>query len=588
MSKHFYTNIDLKLNQLIKFVLEHVDSTTITTGTEGRIFWATDFDAPAYWDGTEVKLFAFKGEPIDPSDVVEDSNHQWATAQEIINWNTIVADSGDFEKILHKNIANGYAGLNSAGKLSFSALWDGMIVENPPGSNVYKTMEQLFGVPFGISTLNADGKVEPTTINQTGFAADEQVLFVTQNDKDGWNAISGGLSGVEVTAHKNQPDGYAGLNSAAIINKKLMPEGVVIRSFKKYIVTFSGNIVENETISYTFNVEPTKYFDAPASPNLSSMISDIAANLAASHSNLSVQHNTNSIIITGNVIGDWFKIDWGYSNHTTGTLLIDNDLITPAFYDWSNMAGQKDIGYAPLNHFGVIDDTYLPSFKDIRIVDDYAALMAINDQFNGLRVHVVDASADPQVDSGWAEYLWYEDDTSWHKTSERESSIDINHDSMTGVQGDGALFSPPQTNHLTDAQYQQVKDSEYLETVNHLNAQPGIVLKMFNKTNFRAAKISFTLEDHDGRGIMMEDLNILFDGNYPSMLEFGEVSSAMNNPFIFTLEHDINNIYLKITSNSNDCSARMRIREFTKLDNIIPPLTPEIDLRPSVGLLPHN
>ena len=587
MSKHFYTDIDLKLNQLLKAILEHIDSTTITAGTSGRIFWATDFDAPAYWDGTETKLFAYKGQPIDPNDVIEDALHQWVTVSDINAWNDVVANSGNYELITRKNQAFGYAGLDGDHKLSFSTLWHGMVVEYPAGSNQYKTMEELFDIPNGISTLDENGELDPRIINQTNFTPAEQVLFCSQNEKDSWNAISGGLTGVEVVAHKNQPDGYAGLNSNARVNKRYLAEGVVIRRYKKYYIEFTGNIVQGEQIAYTYNQQPTEYFTAGPSPDLSLMIVDIATSLS-SISEITVQYDTTSITVTANDMGNDFRLEWLYLNQQTGTLLITSNIIESAFYDWSNMAGTKDIGYAPLNHFGVIDDTYLPSYKDIRIVDTYADLLAITDQYNGLRVHVIDASGDPTVDESWAEYLWYEDDSSWHKTSERESSVDISHDSMLNVQGDGALLNPPQTNHLTDTQYQQLKDSEYLLTVNHLDARPGVILKTFPKATFRAAKISFTIEDHAGRGIMMEDLNVLFDGNYPTMLEFGEVGSAMNNPFTFSLDHDINNIYLKMSSNSNDCSSKLRIREFTQLDNIVPPLTPEIDMAPSSGLVPHN
>jgi len=587
MSKHFYTDIDLRLNQLLSALLEHVDPTTITAGSGGRVFWSNTDSAPAYWDGTQTRLFAYKGQTIDPSNVSEDTTHQWVTEQNIINWNQVLADSINYESKPYKDVANGYAGLDSNAKLKMSALWDGMVVEHPASSGTYKTLGQLLGIPNGISTLDENGKLNPSIINQTGFASDVEVLFCSQDEKDGWDALSGGLTGVEVVAHKNIAGGYAGLDANKILNKDQMPEGVVIRSLKKYQVVFSGNIVENEIISFTLDAEPTKYYPAPVNPVLSVMINTIATDLNA-YANLSVQHTATTITITSNTNGNDFNLNFSYDNHVTGTLLIDNELVSSAFYDWSNMAGQKDIGFAPLNHFGVIEDTYLPSYKDIRIVDDITALNAINDQYNGLRVHVVDATGDNTVDDGWAEYLWYEDDSTWHKTTERESSIDISHDSMSNVQGDGALLDPQQTNHITDSQYQQLKDSEYMITLNHLDARPGVIMRIFTKSAFRGAKITFTLEDHAGRGIFMEDLNILFDGNYPTMLEFGEVSSAMNNPVTFGLEHDINNIYLKVNSNSDDTSLRLRVREFTKLDDIMPPLTPAIDMYPSSGLLPHN
>src|SRR5690625_4563828 len=79
-------------------------------------------------------------------------------------------------------------------------------------------------------------------------------------------------------------------------------------------------------------------------------------------------------------------------------------------------------GYAELDSQGTVPASQLPAnVKEIHVVANIAARDALN-QFEGMRAHVVDASADSTVDSGWAEYL--SDGTNWTKTAEKES-IDV-------------------------------------------------------------------------------------------------------------------------------------------------------------------
>ena len=79
-------------------------------------------------------------------------------------------------------------------------------------------------------------------------------------------------------------------------------------------------------------------------------------------------------------------------------------------------------GYASLDSNGLIPVSQIPStFREIRVVDDIDARDALS-PYEGLRVHVKDASADSTVGEGWAEYLF--DGTSWIKTAESES-IDV-------------------------------------------------------------------------------------------------------------------------------------------------------------------
>lgn len=64
--------------------------------------------------------------------------------------------------------------------------------------------------------------------------------------------------------------------------------------------------------------------------------------------------------------------------------------------------------------------------KNIKVVDNIAERDALTTLYEGRRVHVVDATDDETVESGWAEYLCKEDGESftWIKTSEKDS-IDV-------------------------------------------------------------------------------------------------------------------------------------------------------------------
>ena len=71
----------------------------------------------------------------------------------------------------------------------------------------------------------------------------------------------------------------------------------------------------------------------------------------------------------------------------------------------------KPGGYAPLNNYGIIPSTFLPSnVLQIRVVDNIAERDELV-PYEGLRVHVKDASDDPEVGEGWAEYI--SDGNSW-------------------------------------------------------------------------------------------------------------------------------------------------------------------------------
>ncbi|MFW6007979.1 MAG: hypothetical protein ACOCP8_01830 [archaeon] len=77
-------------------------------------------------------------------------------------------------------------------------------------------------------------------------------------------------------------------------------------------------------------------------------------------------------------------------------------------------------GYASLNSNGLVPLSQLPaSMKEARVVQTIAERDDIEDLFEGIHIFVTDASDDPTVDSGGAEYIW--SDTEFIKISETES-----------------------------------------------------------------------------------------------------------------------------------------------------------------------
>lgn len=79
-------------------------------------------------------------------------------------------------------------------------------------------------------------------------------------------------------------------------------------------------------------------------------------------------------------------------------------------------------GVATLNSSGVIPSDQIPSsYKESVVVADIAERDALVDKYEGLRVIVTDATADPTVAVGWAEYVWGPAPGEWIKMGEGES-----------------------------------------------------------------------------------------------------------------------------------------------------------------------
>lgn len=613
MAKRFYIDIDLRNNQLLKATLENTTTAAITEGNPGRVFWATDLDKPCYYDGTAIFEFFYKGEPLDPATIIQTGLD--ATAQEFLvtevekdTWNQLASDSTGFELQANKDQVDGYAGLMDStdvrpGKLNLSSLWNGMVIEVPDGTaTVYKTMGELFDQPYGIAQLDSTGELDPLILKQDGFDSTEQALLVSQDEKDLWATIMD-ATGYEEQINKGQPDGYAGLDSTAYLYQENQTEGVVIRATKiqELFIDGTGN-VGNE-LRYTFLGESTRtfYFDS-TTDTVGSLLDEMAVSLNTTlpESGIvsAVSDGVDTLTVTALASGDDFVL--AFSQSGSGWTLY-NTITQPAFYNLSNIGGVPTIGFAPLNAAGKVPEEYISSSRDIRVVDTYddtgTTLIGIPliERFNGLRVHVIDAQDDPANtdSSGWAEYLWVDQPpvaAFWQRTAERESAIDIDHNSTWNIQGGNPSIN--QHYHLDQAQYDNLADAEYIVKVaNHdvaAEVNNQLQLLTFDSTTFRAARVTISIEDNGPgyQGTVLTELTLMYDGNYAFILDYGEVGTVLSNSVTFIPDQDINSISLYVQSDSTNMSFFARVREFQMFDAIDPPLTPQVDLIPAEGLLP--
>ncbi len=112
------------------------------------------------------------------------------------------------------------------------------------------------------------------------------------------------------------------------------------------------------------------------------------------------------------------EVDTTIANHNTDTEAHSTEF---GAKEDKSQKGQPN-GYASLNASGVVPHSQIdPSYRVMKVVQDIVARDALTEP-EGTRVHVIDASADETVESGWAEYL--KTSTGWTKTAEKES-IDV-------------------------------------------------------------------------------------------------------------------------------------------------------------------
>ena len=104
---------------------------------------------------------------------------------------------------------------------------------------------------------------------------------------------------------------------------------------------------------------------------------------------------------------------------------IDQFINDATQYEVTARRGQAN-GYASLDASGRIPVSQMPAASTAAVpnVADIAARNALTGMTDGVQVRVLDASADPSVDSGWAIYSYVEVSDSWSKIAEQES-LDI-------------------------------------------------------------------------------------------------------------------------------------------------------------------
>ncbi|NBI05758.1 BppU family phage baseplate upper protein [Senegalia massiliensis] len=97
---------------------------------------------------------------------------------------------------------------------------------------------------------------------------------------------------------------------------------------------------------------------------------------------------------------------------------IDRQDFNPNNYVKTAEKGAID-GVAPLDSNGLVPLAHIPTSTPLKVVNTIAERNQIPNKYEGMKVHVLDASADSTVLSGWGEYVYT--DTSFVKTAEGES-----------------------------------------------------------------------------------------------------------------------------------------------------------------------
>lgn len=94
-------------------------------------------------------------------------------------------------------------------------------------------------------------------------------------------------------------------------------------------------------------------------------------------------------------------------------------------------------GYASLDSGGKVPITQLPSsLKEMLVVSTISDRNSItgDDLYDGIRVRVLDATGDPTVQSGWAEYCYMASTNTWEKLAEKESlDVVLNWSNLNGI-----------------------------------------------------------------------------------------------------------------------------------------------------------
>ena len=180
----------------------------------------------------------------------------------------------------------------------------------------------------------------------------------------------------------------------------------------------------------------------------------------------------------------------------------ENKAALQAIEDGKNLAG----GFVALDENGLVPAGFIPvEFKEIKVVDNIAAMNGIENKFVGLSAFVKDATADPGVAKGGAFYVY--DGEGWIKTSESES--------MDVVLNWGAIEEKPTTiagYGITDAvNIDELVDAPAANKVLRLNADgklPADVTGNAGTASKLAAEVNIGINGDD-----VVAAHVAFDGS---------------------------------------------------------------------------
>lgn len=598
MAKRYYTSIDLRYNELLKAAFENIDTTAILADSTkaGRVFFATDLKSPVFFDGTAYRTILWDGASINPRTISQVGDATEAillvSQEQVDQWTNGVNDSTLFEHVAMKNAAGGYAGLDASAKLALSVLWDGMVIEDASNPGTYLTLGDLLDQPLGLPTLNVSGLLDATKVEQT---ADYQ--FVSLDDKTRWNTTVIDATGYEQQANKGAGGGYAPLNDSTRLPNEYLTEGVIVRRQQRNVYLFSGSVNAGDEFYYSFNGGTSRQLTV-VTPTISWVTSQLAATvngLMPEAGFITADATNDTLGVTGIQNGYSFTFSLSYVPAGSPVCVLTLDSSQPPWYDLVSWGGVANGGYPPLNSMGLVDDQYLPNYRDMAIVQDIAerdALVSGGQVFNAMRVHVIDATADPTVETGgWAEYLWDATGIQWLKVGEEESTIDIRHNITKEMQGDGVNMDPVQAYHLTAEQLDKLKyqHTRYLLPGVDTSGFPGYVAHEFDATTWRGASYEIIYEDSTNKSVMMWNAMVLFDGNRAIYNEYGAIRGAYENPIpAVTVDYDSINKKVQLLIGSGGSSANLTINAqlFPLFDSFDVALVPMDELYPSNGLDP--
>ena len=292
----------------------------------------------------------------------------------------------------NKDIPNGYAGLNVRGKIKSEEIdfgtGAGSVCEgNDPRLNDARP-------PAAHASYHSAGSSDPITISDLNGNLTQARSHDSADTDTGVSSIHhtlGSSANQAAPGNHDHDTVYAPINMLLADNDNLGPNLRVSNTADTYVLG---------TVAVTTEVETGETDPVSGDP-----ITETVTELKTRFHKLS--HNDLSNI--------------GTYDHED----IDQFINDATQYEVTARRGQAN-GYASLDANGRIPVSQMPAASTAAVpnVADITARDAMIGMTDGTQVRVLDASADPSVDSGWAIYSYVESTDSWSKIAEQES-LDI-------------------------------------------------------------------------------------------------------------------------------------------------------------------